>query len=375
MGSAKIMIVEDNTTVAEDCRDCLEALHYEVTSVVASGEEAIENAGTERPDATLMDIHLRDEMDGIEAARQIYARYEIPVVFLSAYGDPELLERAKQVGSFGYLIKPFEDRELQAMLEMALYKSKSEKERRQLEARLQKAQKLEAIGTMAGGIAHRFNNILSTSMGYIEMGLEDIRMESPAYQSIVKALAATHRASELVRKIMRFSNYDDSVLKIIKPAELLHTFLDADTSASSTEIAIDQKIAPETWPILFDGNQFTTILTNLFANAVDAMKGRKGVLTIGLKNITIKAEDLGEHDQVQPGPFIQLTISDTGTGIAKEKMERIFDPFYTTKTVGEGDGIGLTIVQALVIQRGGIIQVESEAAKGSEFRVLLPVVE
>ena len=106
------MIVEDNTTVAEDYRDCLESFDYVVTSIVSSGEESIEKAEQERPDAIIMDIHLRDEMDGIDAAGQIYSKYQIPVVFLSAYSDRGLLERAGQVGSFGFLVKPFEEREL-----------------------------------------------------------------------------------------------------------------------------------------------------------------------------------------------------------------------------------------------------------------------
>lgn len=133
MDSIKIMVVEDNTIVAEDCRECLQDLGFSITSIVASGEESIEKAELERPDAVLMDIHLRDKMDGIEAAEQIYSRFNIPVVFLTAYNDRELLERAKRVGSFGYLIKPFEERELYTTLEMALYKAKTEQERKKAE--------------------------------------------------------------------------------------------------------------------------------------------------------------------------------------------------------------------------------------------------
>lgn len=137
MGSAKIMIVEDNTMVAQECRDCLENLGYTVSSIVASGAEFIEKAASDRPDAVLMDIQLRRKMDGIDAAEQIHRRLQIPVVFLSACSDRKLLERAKQVGSFGCIITPFEERELYATLEMALYKANAEKELRQLKRELQ----------------------------------------------------------------------------------------------------------------------------------------------------------------------------------------------------------------------------------------------
>jgi len=139
MDNVKVMIVEDNTTVAKDLSECIIDLDYEVTSIQASGEESIEQAELEQPDIVIMDINLRDEMDGVEAADQIHSKFGIPVVFLSAYSDKGLLKRAREVGSFGYLIKPFEEREIYATLEMALYKAKAEKECKSLVKELQKA--------------------------------------------------------------------------------------------------------------------------------------------------------------------------------------------------------------------------------------------
>jgi two-component system, sensor histidine kinase len=169
MDSANIMIVEDNATVARDLHDCLEGLGYGVTSIVASGEESIEKADAERPHAVLMDIRLRDEMDGIEAAERIHSEFGIPVVFLSAFSDRGLLERARRVGSFGYLVKPFEERELCATLEMTLYKAKADVERRDLEKRMLRGQKWESLGVLAGGIAHDFNNLLMGILGNIDL--------------------------------------------------------------------------------------------------------------------------------------------------------------------------------------------------------------
>ncbi|OQY11015.1 MAG: hypothetical protein B6I31_05750 [Desulfobacteraceae bacterium 4572_19] len=128
MYRTKVLIVEDNTVVAEDCRHCLESFGYEVLPISSSAEESIKMAKKSKPDVVLMDIKLRDEMDGIEAAEQINAKFNIPVVFLSAYSDKPLLKRASQVGSFGYLIKPFADRELYATLEMAVQRSKADQQ-------------------------------------------------------------------------------------------------------------------------------------------------------------------------------------------------------------------------------------------------------
>ncbi len=148
MSRSKVMVVEDEPIVAIDLCDCLKGLGYDVDSIEASGEDAIEMADQKRPDVVLMDIRLRDDMDGIEAAEKIYTRFGIPVVFLSAFSDPDLLDRAKRVGSFGYLVKPFNERELYAALEMTAYRVEAEKEREALIAELSDA--LEHVKTLRG---------------------------------------------------------------------------------------------------------------------------------------------------------------------------------------------------------------------------------
>ncbi len=148
MSPSRVMIVDDEPAVAIDLCDCLTDMGHVVVSVEASGEDAIEEAGRKRPDVVLMDIHLRDDMDGIESARRIHDRFGIPVVFLSAYSDPELLDRAKQVGSFAYLVKPFSEREVCAAIEMAVYRSEAEKEREALIVELNDA--LEQVRTLRG---------------------------------------------------------------------------------------------------------------------------------------------------------------------------------------------------------------------------------
>lgn len=142
------MIVEDEFLIANDIKVSLEEMGFTVTDIVAFGEKAVEKAQHGEPNAVLMDIHLRGEMDGIEAAENIYKQLKIPVIFLTAYSDQNLVERARTVGSFGYLIKPFDERELRAMIEVAIYRSEMEAEREQLITRLEKA--LAEIETLRG---------------------------------------------------------------------------------------------------------------------------------------------------------------------------------------------------------------------------------
>lgn len=148
MPKSRILIVEDEFIIAKDIQISLENLDYDVCALVSTGEEAVEKTEKERPDLVLMDIVLRGEMDGIEAAHQIRTRFDIPVVYLTAYADDKTVERAKVTEPFGYLIKPFKDRELHAIIEMALYKHKTEKEREELINELQAA--LARVKTLSG---------------------------------------------------------------------------------------------------------------------------------------------------------------------------------------------------------------------------------
>ena len=285
MGSAKIMVVEDNTMVAEDCRDCLESLTYNVTSVVASGEEAIEKSEAERPDAVLMDIHLRDEMDGIEAAEQIYSRFKIPVVFLSAYADRELLERAKQVGSFGYLLKPFDVRELNATLEMALYKAKAEKERIHMKSLLQETQKMEAIGTLAGGIAHDFNNLLSIILGNLSIAKQDLKQGIDVSEFLDKIEKASLQERDLTYQLITFSKGGEPVKREITVGEFLKDSV--LLALSNTNIRCNFSIPEDLGPVEFDEAQMSQVFRNVVDNAVEAIE-KTGTIEVRAENFTHK---------------------------------------------------------------------------------------
>jgi len=372
MGSAKIMIVEDNTTVAEDCRDCLENLGYSVTSIVASGEKSIEKAEAEQPDAVLMDIHLRNEIDGIEAAEQIYSRFEIPVVFLSAYTDSELLERAKQVGSFGYLVKPFEERELYATIEMALYKAKAEKERRQMEARLRQAQKMEAIGTLAGGISHQFNNALTVVTGNIAF----LKMDFPNDRNVANYTkdmkASVIQMTQLTAQLMAYAGGGKYQAETVSLSDFIRDTLPLVKHTIDPAIQVDTDLPRDILNIEADLTQMQMVLSAVLINASESMEG-KGCIRITCRNMMITDKAVEYFPGLKPGKYVNLTISDDGKGMDKETRLRIFEPFFTTNFLGRG--LGMAAAYGIVKNHDGRISVDSEPGYGTIVKIYLPAAQ
>ncbi|WP_339138402.1 MAG: response regulator [Candidatus Electrothrix sp. GW3-4] len=371
MDAAKIMIVEDNTTVAEDCRECLEQSGYQVTSIASSGEDAIAQASIEQPDAVLMDIKLRGEMDGIEAAAQIHSCLAIPVIFLSAYSDDNLLHRAKETGSFGYLIKPFHERELFAMLEMTLYKARAEKERQQLEDKLHEIKKVEAIGRLAGGVAHDFNNMLHVIMGYTQCAMDKVDPDGSVYRNLQEVLKTVDLSAELVKQLLTFARK-----QIIEP-RVLDLNHNAQRSISMLRRIIGEDIdlvwqpAQDLWPVEMDPTQIDQILANLCVNSRDAIVGG-GRITVETGMMSFDQQYCAVHPDALEGDFVQLSVSDNGHGMVKEILANIFEPFFTTKEHGKGTGLGLATVYGIVKQNNGFIAVDSKPGQGTTFNIYLP---
>lgn len=248
-------------------------------------------------------------------------------------------------------------------------------DRQQIERELRQAHKMESIGTMAGGISHHFNNILSAILGYAEMAREEIPEESPAAVDIDNVLIAANRAKELVKQITAFSRQGSFVAERCQPGPLLEEYLAAEREKDQENIRIEEKIEPFADEIALDPLQFKKIFDNLCRNGCDAMLDIGGVLTVTLRKIGGERLEIPEGVKVASGQFVELTVSDTGLGIPAEHRDRIFDPFFTTKAVGEGAGIGLSVVHGIVSRNGGWIKAESEAGAGATFMVYLPVAE
>ncbi len=246
--------------------------------------------------------------------------------------------------------------------------------RKRIEEKLRQSQKMEAIGTLAGGIAHDFNNILYPLMGFTEMLKEDVPFDSPLHSHIDEILQASFRAKDLVKQILAFSRQGEQELKPIKLQPIIKDAFKLLRSTIPTTIDIQQDIDPECGVVVADPTQIHQIIMNLATNAYHAMEEKGGDLTVSLEQVRLEPEQV-LLPELAPGDYARLRVTDTGPGIEKDQLDKIFDPYFTTKETGKGTGLGLSVVQGIVKRFHGDISVLSEPGQGFEVDVLLPVKE
>ena len=245
-------------------------------------------------------------------------------------------------------------------------------ESKRIEAQLQQARKLEAIGTLAGGIAHDFNNILSPLIGFGELLREDIPADSPLQESVSEILTAGNRAKELVRQILVFGRRSAAKLKPLNLHPIVTEALSLMRSSIPPSIDIQQELDADCGAVIADATQIHQVVMNLATNACHAMEQTGGKLSVTLKPVRLEAEQ-AQNTGMAPGEYARLMVADTGTGIEKQIMAKIFDPYFTAKDKSKGTGLGLSVVQGIVKSSGGDIRVFSELGKGSEFHVYWPL--
>jgi len=252
---------------------------------------------------------------------------------------------------------------------------RAEEEKNKLETKLQQAQKMESIGTLAGGIAHDFNNILSPIMIHTEMAMIDLSPDSHLHHHLKQIYVSSQRARDLVKQVLTFSRQRHQELIPLKLSLVVKENIKLIRSTFPSTIEICQDIKTESDTVLADPTQINQVLLNLCTNASHAMREAGGELTISLNDELLDSEDAGKYSDLNPGSYLRLTVSDTGHGIEPEVMNQIFEPYFTTKNVGEGTGMGLAMIHGIVKSYGGDITVESEPGKGTTFHVLLPRIE
>ncbi|MCL4861271.1 MAG: response regulator [Caldilineaceae bacterium] len=491
MQETLVLVVEDEGIVGMDIQRRLLNMGYAAPEVVATGNQAIQRALALRPQLVLMDIRLKGDMDGISAAEQIRRLLQVPVIFLTAYADEDTLRRAKVTEPHGYVLKPFEERELHIAIEMALYKHRMESrlreserwlattlnsisdaiittdaqgrvnlvnptasaltgwpldealgrpfndvchiideqtrvpdrllvatalakrtnpvldpsgllisrtgdeipiryhataihddrddvtgvvvvfrdvaEQRKVEQELMRVQKLESLGLMAGGVAHDFNNLLSAvvnNVALLKMGMEP---NSPLYRRLELVEKALWRGTELTQQLLTFARGGAPVRRLADVSQILRDA--TDLALTGTNIQPVYHFGPGPCLAEIDVGQVGHAIHNLLVNAKEAMPAG-GITEINLEQVWIQAE---QYPPLQPGQYAKITVRDHGVGIAPENLERIFDPYFTTKP--RGSGLGLATVHSIVKRHDGHITVESTPGVGATFAIYLPTAE
>ncbi len=248
-----------------------------------------------------------------------------------------------------------------------------EKERQHAESQLRQAQKMEAIGTLAGGIAHDFNNILSAILGYSELALDDARSGQPSARYIRQILKAGHRARDLVHQILTFSRQTETEVKPIQIKPIIKEALKLLRASLPSSIDISTAIQSEAI-VEADPIQVHQVIMNLCTNAGHAMRDQGGTLTVTLTEEELDDRFTERHPETTPGEYLKLTVSDTGPGMDKAIIDKIFDPYFTTKTKDEGTGMGLAVVQGIIKTYKGAVSVASTPGEGSAFEVYFPII-
>lgn len=243
--------------------------------------------------------------------------------------------------------------------------------RRLLESRVHQAEKLEALGRLAGGVAHDFNNALSIILGHTELALAEVSADAPMRADLAAIQGAAKQSAALTRQLLTYARRQERAPRALDLNEALASALPMLRPLVSERIRLDAVHAVELWTVTLDPSQFDQILASLSANARDAIDGR-GTITISTENRTLNEAEAQELPEMAPGEYVMFTVSDDGRGMSSEMIGKVFDPFFTTKGVSEGAGLGLASVYGIVKQNHGAITVKSVPGRGTTFSLFFP---
>jgi signal transduction histidine kinase len=301
----------------------------------------------------------------------------LPKTAMEEAGARRLRQAFRQIsdGNFSHRIEATPTNTLSTLVDafnkMTARLSLAEKNRQEMEKQLRQAQKMEAVGRLAGGVAHDYNNMTSVIMGYTEMALERIADNDPLYADLQEIMEAAKRSKELTRQLLAFARRQSIAPRVLDINDTVQSMLKMLHPLIGEDIELVWSPGEKIWPIQIDPSQIDQILANLCVNARDAISG-VGKIIIETANIEVDDAYCCLHPGFVPGEFVRLTVSDDGTGMDSTILNNIFEPFFSTKAIGRGTGLGLATVYGIVKQNQGFINVYSEPGHGAAFKIYLP---
>jgi len=362
----KILLVEDNPGDARLIKETLSeaaADQFELTCTERL-DLALEHVAQNEFDVVLLDLTLPDS-SGLNTFERMHAQAPtIPTIVLTGLDVQTLGTEALQKGAQDYLIKGQVDTPL--LVRSVRYAIA----RKLLENQLLQSNMLESVGELAGGVAHEFNNLLTSIMGYTQLGITGLAPGDPVRSDLEAVLKSAERASKLASQLLAFSRQEVSEPEVFDLNQLILNSGKLLRSVFEKDVEFIILLSPELNLVSADPNQIDQVLMNLAVNARDAMP-TGGKLVIETTNLNV---DQAQADQwnCPPGKYVSLTVNDNGIGMSEEVKRKVFDPFYTTKETGKGTGLGLSICYGIIKQNGGHIEVDSETGNGTTFKIFLP---
>jgi len=370
----RVLLVEDDDDDYWLTRKVLGGSVIEAFDVkwVRTYDEAITELGGIY-DVCLLDYRLGANT-GLEVIEEAIARGSlVPIILLTGRGDREVDIQAMRAGAADYLVKdeitpPLVERVVRHAIERRIARAALAES----EGHLRQAQKMEAVGSLAGGMAHDFNNLLSIILSYSELLVMNLEAGDPMRADLEAINAAGTRAAGLTRQLLAFSRRQVLQPKITNLNDVCTGMEKMLQRLLGEDVELATRTAPSLDWALLDPGQIEQVIMNLVVNARDAMP-KGGTLTIETSDVHLSERDAAQHMGIKPGPHVMLSVTDTGIGMDAATQAHMFEPFFTTKEIGRGTGLGLSTVFGIVKQSGGAIWVQSAPGKGTTFKTCFPV--
>jgi len=360
---ANILVVDDDILTLNAVRKILEAENHNVETV-QSGEEALALFSKKTFELVIADLVLTG-MDGMELLKQIKALKSLTsVVFLTGYTDISTSLEKLKIDADDFIIKPYDICEFNFRIRKSLEKYYL---RKKFKIKSHMHRDMNALEIFAGAIAHDFNNMLTSILGYSDLIINEISQEDKHYIQIKEINSSAKRFKELTSQISRFSRKNDKDLEIVQIENVIKEVLETLQLSSSVNIVTD--IQPNSPGILAHETNIIQLLLNLCTYLISAMDSN-GTLHISLSNFLLKEENF--ENKITFKEFVKLSVSNNGKGMSKQMQERILDPFYITNPNGDETEIHLTLVKTILRKYKGKLSLETELGKGSTFNVLFP---